>query len=855
MTKQAGARQSAQGSYIAQATEGGSARVDVTHISYGDVRPHSVDDETLQDAFQQLEKLPLEEVASLAGLPHGSRLPLSRNHFFVGRDERFKVLAKILKAGDAELEGQVVTVAVTGIGGVGKSQLANEFAHRYGQYFSGGVFWLNFANPSAISAEVASCGGAGGMEVRPDFDRLSLEDQVGTVMAAWQNELPRLLIFDNCEDEMLLKRWRPPMGGCRVLVTSRRERWDPVLGVRTLALNVLDRHDGIALLCRYRSDLSGENPALSAIAEELGDLPLALQLAGHHLYYFDVEPREYLAQLRNLDPLQHPSMQEGGISLTDHVQDVVRTFALSYERLSGTDPTDALAVKLLARAARFAPGEPIPRELLLSTLDSLEDEPDARRQTVALSRLTELGLLETQKSRALRMHRLVTWFVRRVADDEEAQTAVEEALSKTVSDLADEGYPAPLLAWLPHLKVVTDAARGREDKRAADLCNILGYCLRVVGAASEARPLYERALAIREKVLGPEHPDTTVTLSTLAILLAEQGHIEEARALHEQDLAIREKVLGPEHPDTAASLNNLAVLLDNRRRYDEARPLYERALAIREKVLGDHPDTALTLDNLAAMLAEQGHYEEARSLLERALAINKKVHGRYHPDTAITLNNLASMLAEQGRYDEARPLHERALAIRENVFGEENPLTAITLDNLASVLEHQGDYEGARSYYERALAIREKVLGEEHPDTAVSLNNLGVLLAGQDDYEGARSYYERALAIRKKVHGEENPETAVTLNNLAILLDNQGDYDEARSYYERALAIREKVLGDHPDTAVSLSGLAAMLVEQGRYDEARPHYERALAIREKMLGKNHPETEMLQQNLRSLYGP
>jgi tetratricopeptide (TPR) repeat protein len=170
------------------------------------------------------------------------------------------------------------------------------------------------------------------------------------------------------------------------------------------------------------------------------------------------------------------------------------------------------------------------------------------------------------------MHRLVALFVRSEmarseskATGEEAKVAVEEALANRLRSLVAKRRPAPLLAWIPHLRVVCDAARGREDKRAAELCNTLGYCLRMVGASSEARPLYERALTIREKVLGGEHPDTAITLNSLAAVLTEQGDYEEAQPLYEQALAIREKVLGKEHPDTEMLRENLRSLYSSQR--------------------------------------------------------------------------------------------------------------------------------------------------------------------------------------------------------------------------------------------------------------------------------------------------
>jgi len=564
--EQAG-HQRATGNYIAQADHGSTAIV----ASYEYAPPRPVDPETLDAARRRLAELPLEQVPDPGPLSHGSRMYLSPNPLFVGREDKLKTLAAILKTGDATRE-RVATVAVTGMGGVGKSQLANEFVHRYRQYFLGGVFWLSFADANAVPGEVASCGGAGTMELRPDFRAIPLEDQVREVMSAWQSPLPRLLVFDNCENQELVRKWRPRAGGCRVVITSRRGWNDPTLGVRSLQLDVLSRDKSIALLGEYSKNLAdNEDPTLNAIASELGDLPLALHMAGSYLrtyrrYRRVGGPAEYLSELRRPNLLRHPSLQEPkGISATEHEQNVARTFELSYQQLNTDDSTDALAVKLLARAALFAPGEPIPTDLLLSTADLPDDRSEAGLEAEdALDRIVELGLLE-EEAETLRMHRLVAAFVRDRVADEEAQTAVEAALLETVGNLLNEGYPTRLLGLLPHLRSVTDVARQREDEQAALLCNQLAYYLQMVGEYAQAKPLYERALTIREEVLGPEHPDTAQSLDNLAVLLDAQGDYAQAKPLYERALAIYEEVLGPEHPNTEVIRQNLQPSKTDRR--------------------------------------------------------------------------------------------------------------------------------------------------------------------------------------------------------------------------------------------------------------------------------------------------
>ncbi|MCS6883036.1 MAG: NB-ARC domain-containing protein [Oscillochloridaceae bacterium] len=341
---------------------------------------------------------------------------LTPNPLFVGRDAELRALARALR-------DQPGAVAVTtGIGGVGKTQLAIEVAHRYGPYFTGGVFWISFAEPAAVGTAIARCGSRGLVDWRPDFGQLRPDEQIALVCAAWQSPLPRLLIFDNCEDEELFQQWRPPTGGCRVLVTSRRAVWGATSGTVRHDLDTLARDASVRLLQSYRAEM--EQEAASKVAAVLGDLPLALHLAGSFLRrYRQIPVDAYLDQLRTA-LISHPSLQGRGAerSPTRHELDVARTFALSYNQLQPTDPVAATARALLARAACLAPGEPIPRELLLATLELPQDELDAALHAEdGLQRLIELGLLDEESENVLRLHRLVAAYAAHVSDVTQAR--------------------------------------------------------------------------------------------------------------------------------------------------------------------------------------------------------------------------------------------------------------------------------------------------------------------------------------------------------------------------------------------------------------------------------------------------
>jgi tetratricopeptide (TPR) repeat protein len=691
--------------------------------------PVVVGDDRLARAEALLASLPLETVARPALLPAGSHMPHARNALFVGREADLKALASALKTGETAAVGQVATV--TGLGGIGKTQLASEFVHRYGQYFSGGVFWISFADPDAVPAEIATCGGPGGMALPDDFDRRPIEEQVRLVAAQWQGPLPRLLVFDNCEHEALLQRWRPRTGGCRVLVTSRRETWGSHLGVRPVSLGVLARAESLELLCKHRPDLVRDDPVLDAICEELGDLPLALHLAGSFLARYrhapSGQPRAYLEAVRRPDLLEHRSLTIEGASPTGHEQHVARTFAMSYDQLKPSDDIDAVALVTLARAAWFAPGEPIPRGLLRASVEVDDtDEAAILRFEDGLTRLRELGLLSEQEGGTLALHRLLAAFVRIAAGDAEAHVGqVEAVVFAEALRLNQGGYPAPLLAWQPQLRFVAEQAAGTDSEHASNLLGNLGYHLRMVADFSGAKAVYERALKIDENSFGLDHPYVARDVNNLGEALYDLGDLTGAKEAFERALKIDENSFGPDHPYVAIDVNNLGEALRNLGDLAGAKAAYERALKIDQASLGpDHPYVAIRVNNLGLVLQNLGDLAGAKAAFERALKIGENSLGPDHPYVAIRLNNLGLVLHDLGDLAGAKAAVERALRIDENSLGRDHPNVAMRVHNLGLVLHDLGDLAGAKAAFERALAIWERALGSDHPNTRTARGNL-----------------------------------------------------------------------------------------------------------------------------------
>jgi tetratricopeptide (TPR) repeat protein len=389
-----------------------------------------------------------------------------------------------------------------------------------------------------------------------------------------------------------------------------------------------------------------------------------------------------------------------------------------------------------------------------------------------------------------------------------------------------------------------------EEARLASLAEKVGE-LYQSGKFAEAIPVAQESLALAEKALGPDHPESATLVNNLAELYRSMGEYAKAQALFQRALKIDEKALGPDHPNVARDLNNLALLYKSKGEYGKVESLYQRALKIQEKALGrDDPTVATYLNNLATLSISMGNYAKAKPLLQRALEIDEKALGPDHPETATDLNNLALLCNSMGDYAKAEPLFQRALSINEKALGPDHPTTATTLTNLAELYRLMNDYAKAEPLFRRALQIDEKALGPDHPATATDLNNLAVLCDSIGDYAKAEPLYRRALEIREKALGPTHPSTATTLNNLALVYKSMNEFAEAELLLRRALQIDEEALGaNHPGTATDLNNLALVYRSIGDYAKAEPLFQRALQIDRKALGQDHPDTARDLNNL------
>lgn len=775
------------------------------------------------------QTLAADQLPAPSALPPNAYLPYLRNHDFVGRETTLRYVATLFA--EAGVAGHRPVVAITGTGGMGKTQTAVEFSYRYGRFFSGGVYWLNFDEAENVVEEVARIGSERSMGLYQEMDKLTLADRAARVQRAWQDPIPRLLIFDNCESEALLQAWLPVSGGCYVLLTSRRGEWARELGVTAVPLHALSLLESVALLRQIAPHATSDEA--EQIANEVGRLPLALHLAGSFLSrYQRISPTAYLAQLQDENLLQHPSLQGYGLthSPTGHALSLARSFAVSFDQLDDQDATDQMARQLLAHAICFAPGEPLAQDLLLATVllpnsGGVLDIASVLQAEDGLARLVALGFLRREGVEQLVIHRLVRTFAQTVLGD--LATAVAMVEAELVRQVTAVWKKSLNMSQLPiptsQLRYVADKALARRDLTAAALANHLGRHFVEVQALDLAQPYLAQALAIRQTLLGNQG-ETAVSLINMGFYFFIRVQFATAQKYYEQAAAIYEKESAPDDSRAALNLNNLAIVHSRQGHYEKALAYYEKALAIyRQALPEDDPTVAMLLTNAGINYRRMGQYRKAREAYKQAVAWREANLGKESLATMVTLHSLGYLEMQTGHYDLAQAHFQRVLAVRKQVLGQENAATALTQLNLARIMAVNQQPSTAKAMLEAVLVVLTKQYGEDHSRVGEALAYLGDVCRLLGDYTQAANHLLRAQQIHEAT-GERNTEMVEALLALADYYLETENSAQAKAVLDKNLAICLEIFRpEHPL-------LGRIYLRWGEWHQQRDELEQAAAF-------------------------
>jgi tetratricopeptide (TPR) repeat protein len=657
-------------------------------------------------------------------LPSIWNIPYHRNPNFTGRVQLLDGLRRALVSG----QSAALTQVMTGLGGVGKTQTAVEYAYRFSAEYEL-VWWIRAEEATKLAIDYAALASELTLpekDAPEQFDPAARSNAIVNAVRRWLRlNGSWLLLFDNAQGSTDVRNYLPQGSTGHVIVTSRNPNWQ---GMSALPVELMERSESINFLLR-RTKLAGKQAA-SRLAEVLGDLPLALEQAGAYIEETNCSIAYYARLFA-----KHSQKLMAHAPGDDYQKTVATTWEVAFEQVKKESPA---AEDLLSLCAFLAPDE-IPLKVLFSSRKKRRHLPGSLAKAIkdptalddAIASLRRYSLVKVSEDRLLSVHRLVQ--------------AVGRA-RLTEEDMKDWAKIAVLL--------LSEAFHFDSDKmRTWPACSTL---LPHVLAATE----YAKALQVALQATGR-------LLTAFGKYSVGRAKFAKAKAAFKQALVIDEQIHGPDGPRVAKDATNLGFLLKNQGYLAGAKAYFERALQINLKVYGaNEPEVAISLNNMGIILKDLGDRQQAQKEFERALEINTKRHGPKHPEVAVNLNNLGYLLKDQGDMKGAQAYFERALKINEAAKDRRSVATNFT--NLGLLFKDKGDIERAQTYFERALAISEKFYGV-HPEVATDLNNLGYLMKDKGDVERARLYFTRALSIYEEAYGRKNPNVASTRKNLRSL--------------------------------------------------------------------------------------
>jgi len=767
--------------------------------------------------------------------------------YFAGRSQEIESIAINFKQ-----SGRTI-MAIQGIGGSGKSQLAVEYA--YSSKISDKPYrlirWLKADSEENLKNSYYSLGDDLGVE-REDYkdSELNLRRAIQTQLLRYENIL---LIYDNVESLDYLSDYQPSAGGnsnIQMLITTRNRFVDcQTIEVKEFTVTEVQEY----LNKRLKKDI----PLTIAeqLGQELGYLPLAIVQAGAYMVKYAKTPETFLKLL------QGESRQK---VLEKQLNPKLKTIATLWDMT--LDKLSPQALELIRLCAYLNPDN-VPQSLLEQMLaEDLRDEVlyELRSQSLLIDADNE-GLL-------FRIHRLLQEAVRRqlVSQDNTgaiAKAIVEkgiEALKIIVGNHDTMPSTDIGLFWKArdylNLQTVRLIAEGEKltisEALLATLLEWAGeYQEHITMSYEEGLKLYQRSLAIREVVYNGNHPDIATSLINVGGIYEAQGQYDKALEYYQQSFATRKALYGDNHPNVATSVGSIGNIYKAQGQYDKALEYYQQALAIERTIYGDqHSEVAGSLGNIGSIYYYQGQHDKALEYYRQSLAIRRDIYGDKHPDVATSLGNIGTIYHSQGQYDQALEYCQQSLAIYKIIYGDKHPNVATSLDNIGSIYYYHGQYNAALEYHQQALAIRKIIYGDKHPDVATVLNNIGLVYHSQGQYDKALECYQQAIAIKKAAYGDWHPDVATSLNNIGGIYEFQGQYNAALECHQQAIAIRKATYGNqHPAVAISFNSIGRIHEAQGQYDQALEYYQQALEIDKATYGDKHQNVAISLSKIGNIY--
>jgi tetratricopeptide (TPR) repeat protein len=758
--------------------------------------------------------------------PKVSNLP-PRNLAFTGRLLALEEIHRYFLDSRAGVCGR----AIYGLGGVGKSQLALEYGHRYaGDYDI--IWWVGAANEATLVPDLLS--------LARSLDVPETNDQSQMISSLWRELAagPRyLIIFDNAHTAFELQRYWPRSGDGHVIVTSRSRVWH-TLAPGSQLLPVLGREESITFL-RIRTN-SRDEDAAARVAERLGYLPLALEQAAAYVDETGTNFADYdqLLQHREREVLAH-----GNPAGYEHT--LATTWSMSIQQ---AEKTAAGAAALLTLFSFLAPDD-IPRSLLphhcppsSASLHVLAT--DTIKYDLAVGALVRYSLVQAGGD-VLHLHPLVQATVRQSLALSEERAWVETALT-----VLETAFPVDFDSGendtecdhlLPHVLAAVEHAErlGINSDRASALLRLGGNYLHRKGELVRARRLLDQALAIRQeyhKDDSLEVAESLMDLVRLAYHASENSELLQARQRGLRAVRLHQALLGPEHPVVADDLTHLGAILRALGQFDEAKELTQRALRIRLDSFGaESIQVAESHHYLGYVHLVSGQIRRAEESLRNALDLRTRLLGGNHHSVGETQKLLGSVQRTLGDFAGARATLTSAVRVLAEAAGVDNIDTVAAENELADVCRELKMLDQAAELFEHVLSVRQARHGD-HPYVAGTLVRWSLLLRDQGNLAEAEEAVRRGARMYEETWGPDSPFYADALTKLGAILYQAEQVAEASETLERAVRLCERNCGDHPFLADALSAMAVVRRDAGDNERAEELEQRMNAIRRVCFG-------------------
>ena len=648
-------------------------------------------------------------------------------------------------------------VLLTGLGGIGKTKLAQMLFHNYRDRFEE-VAWIDYKED--LKHSFLACVNAVGFNKGPQNENERWETMKSSLL---NDGKKKLFIIDNVDDD-----------------TDQRPENDK-------ELRALTGWDNTTILLTSRLD--GLSPYILHELKELGKDDCKVVFNHYYGYDSDSELVGKIVELANYHTLTIELLAKG--ARREDLESYYEKIKSGFETISRKIHTDY-----------NDENENATIEEHLKMLFDLQPRSDTDKKV-----LNSFAVLPVNSECSLK--EIEQWFGFKNEDLDEViqdgwlsfdgnkQTYSMHPLIRTIIrfDFLEDGQGRK-----------TIAPEGTTDK-------ILEYFSEASFDIGDGYKSLQRRIDIAESVITAVAQNETKLVASVFLKIGNgyyyMGDYGKALEYLEKAKGIKESKLGKDHPETATTYNNIALVYKNMGDYDKALEYHEKAMEISESKLGkDHPDTATTYNNIALVYEAKGDYDKALEYYEKAKDVFESKLGKDHPNTANTYNNIALVYDAKGDYDKALKFYEKALEIRETKLGKDHPDTATTYNTIARVYYAKGDYDKALEYSRKALEIRETKLGKDHPNTATTYINIGELYRAKGDYVKALEFHEKALEIVRSKLGKDHPSTATTYNNIAGAYYAKGDYDKASEYFLKALRILLIKNKNHPNTTSCFMNLA-----------------------------------------------